>query len=265
MSFINDLTIGISCFTQGIKLCFHPDLRRYAIIPLMINCVITAIGLYFAFNWASECSTYLTENFLPSWLSFLKWLVTTIFWLLILIITFYGFTTVTLLIGSPFYTLLSEKAELILTGEPLPEMSMMDSIKDIPHTIGLELLKFIYRIPLIIINIILLFVPVLGPVLILLINAWFCALDYTSYSFENNRISYKETRATLKQHKLPCLSFGLVTWLALMIPVINFMIVPIAVCGGTILWKQRMRDQFAEQIKLRRAQAQQTEQALLPK
>lgn len=243
--------IGIKYFFKGLSLCLHPSLRKFVFIPLLLNIIITSIALYFAFSGAFDLSEYITKTYLPDWLSFLKWLISTILWLIIFVITIYSFSAITLLIGSPFYSILAEKTESLISGKKPIDSSIVDVIKDIPHTIGLELLKFIYRVPLLIFNLIFLFIPVIGPILIALISSWGCVMDYTSYSFENNKISFRETREALGENKTVCLTFGLTVWLTMLIPVINFVIVPVAVCGGTSLWVECLRPKFENQIQLR--------------
>ncbi len=249
MNFFSTMLTGIGFFFKGIAICSEPSLRKYIFIPVIINFIITSIGLYFAFSWAFDFSEEIVTSYLPNWLSFLSWFLALIFWVIIFIIVIYTFTTFTLLIGSPFYAILAEKTENFLSNESGIELSTSDIIKDIPHTIGLELLKFLYRIPILFINFICLLIPVAGPFIIAILSSWGCAMDYTSYGFENNRISFKRTRMALNEHKLLCLSFGVCVWICMLIPIINFMIVPISVCGGTILWHQKLRPAFEEEIK----------------
>jgi CysZ protein len=248
MNFISSFIEGIKYFFKGISLCKQKELRKFMYLPLLLNIVITSIGLYFAFSEAFSFSEELIANYLPSWLSFIKWLVTLILWVLIFILVIYTFTTITLLIGSPFYSILSEKTEKFISNKQIVELSTKDLIKDIPHIIGLEILKFLYRIPILLISFICLFIPVFGPIIIAMLSSWGCAMDYTSYGFENNRISLKLTRKALSSQKPLCFGFGLCVWACMLIPIINFFIVPAAVCGGTALWNQKFRPIFEEEI-----------------
>ena len=238
---LKSIFLGIKYFINGIPLCFKPELRPYVFLPLLINIIVTSIGLYFAVTGAVNLSDYIVNEYLPSYLSLLKWLVALIFWILIFLFTIYTFTTITLLIGSPFYSTLSEKAQEILSNTPAVPTTLKDTLIDMPHSIGLEIRKFIYRIPIIIVSIICLFIPVIGPVIIALLNSWGCAMDYTSYSFENNKISFKNTLSALKENKALCISFGFCVWICMLIPFFNIIIVPVAICGGTQLWHDKLK------------------------
>jgi CysZ protein len=246
--------IGIKYFVKGFSLCMNSSLRKFVLLPIIINILVTTIAMYFAFSGAYDLSDYLSNQLLPQWLSFLKWIISAILWLIICIVILYSFSSITLLIGSPLYSILAEKTEEILSGKPSQESSFIDIIKDIPHTIGLELLKFCYRIPLLLLNLIFLFVPIVGPLIIALISSWGCAMDYTSYGFENNKISYKDTRQTLSENKILCTTFGFTVWLMMLVPIINFIIVPVAVCGGTALWFECLRPKFEDTIQKNRTQ-----------
>lgn len=240
--------IGFKYFFLGLCFCLKSGLRRYIILPIVFNVIFLALCLYFGVSYSGELTDTLIMEHLPS-LSFLSYVIKVLLFLVMLIVMLYFFTAIALIIGSPFYSLLAEKTEELLSGNTVNNMGTVDTIKDIPHMIGLEIIKFLYRIPWLILGIIALFIPVFGPIITALIGAWCNALDYTSYGFENNRISFKNTRQSVAKNKVLCLSFGLATWIGLLVPFLNLLIIPAAVCGGTILWHERLKPEFSDFIK----------------
>ena len=68
---------------------------------------------------------------------------------------------------------------------------------------------------------------------------------------KNNKITFKETRQTLVKHKCLLLSFGIGAWAILLIPFLNILMMPIAICGATILWVERIRPDLLKIIEER--------------
>ncbi len=242
---------GFMYFVKGFSLCLKPGLRRYIILPIILNVCFLSLGFWFGLSYSGELTDNLIMEYMPNF-SFLSYLVKAIIFLVMLVIMLYSFTTIALIIGSPFYSILSEKTEELLCGHAINDMTMIETIKDIPHMVGLEILKLLYRIPLLILGLIALFIPLIGPILTALIGAWCNAMDYTSYGFENNHVSFKNTRTSIASHKTVCLSFGLAAWVGLLIPFLNLVMIPAAVCGGTLLWHERLKPDFADYINIRR-------------
>ncbi len=234
---------GIRCFAGGFRLFMHRGLKRYTVLPILINAVLMAAGMYFAVAWSCDYARALFESFTPAWLHWLIYVVYPVIFLAVAAVSVLLFTTFTLLIGSPFYSLLSERAESVLLGRPVPETPFSRTLKEIPAALLREAAKFAYRLPVLILNLIMLFVPVIGEIVIALTGSWCCAADFTAYAFENNRVPLRETFARIRRHRKACLSFGLCVWLSLLIPGLNIFVIPAAVCGGTLVWTGVMREE----------------------
>lgn len=239
---------GIKYFFQGLRLCIHKGMKRYMLVPIIINIFIIIIGCYASISWACNYTGELIAGSLPEWLFWIKYLVFPIIFAAIILITLYLFTTITLIVGAPFYSLLSEKAESILINEPTPDVPISQTIRETPAMVGRELAKLIYRLPFIILNLFMLFIPIIGQVVIIYTGSWCYALDFTSYGFENNHISLKKTFAVANNHKRVLLAFGCCVWLAMLIPFLNLLMVPAAVCGGTILWVKVLRQDVMQEV-----------------
>jgi CysZ protein len=53
-------------------------------------------------------------------------------------------------------------------------------------------------------------------------------------------------RSSLRQDKIDNLQFGALVSLFTMIPFLNLVILPVAVCGATAMWVDRYREQFIQ-------------------
>lgn len=234
---------GFRYFFKGMRILATKGLRRYIVLPFLINVLIMGTGLWFGFGMARDWTSAMTASYLPDWLQWLTYLVDPIIFICFLVIIFYTFTLFALTLGAPFYSILSEKVQTIYyNNEPFSsKMSVKETIKDIPHLVFLELRKLMYRIPFMIVSIILMFIPVIGQAGAIILTSWCNAIDYTSYGYENNRYSLKVSRKNLTENKLLCISFGCTVWAALLIPFINLVMIPVAVAGGTMLWYEKLK------------------------
>ena len=238
---------GARYFVDGLKLLWHPQLRPYLLVPIAVNCVLF-IGLtallvhyYDAFiTWEWQ---------FPVWLSFLEKLFKWLAWFLVattLIISYgYFFNVITNILAAPFYGLLAQRAELLLTGSEPPDESWAHMI---PRTLGRELIKlwyFLVRGALVLLLMLLLAtlgpLGVLAPVVGLIWGAWSMAIQYADYPADNHRTPFHLLRKRLRRRRYSSLGLGGVVMGASMIPVVNIFAMPAAVTGGTLLWVNELR------------------------
>lgn len=236
---------GASYFLKGFELIQTKGLRSFVIFPLIINILLFSGAFYYLYLQLDELFNYI-NGFLPDWLSWLNVILWPIAIVVTLIVFSFIFSSVANWIAAPFNGLLSEKVECYLTGKPAPESNFSDLVKDIPRTLSREWTKFAYYIPRAIGCLILFFVPVIGqtvaPVLWFLFSAWMMAIQYCDYPFDNHKRDFNVMKAQLKQDKGCALSFGSMTTLFSMIPIVNFIVMPVAICGATALWVDKYRE-----------------------
>ncbi|OOZ38969.1 hypothetical protein BOW53_13505 [Solemya pervernicosa gill symbiont] len=237
---------GAGLFLQGIGLMFKPGVKRFVAIPLTINVVLFAIVIAVLAGQFDELINWMLPS-LPSWLSWLESILWFIFALLAALMVFFGFSLLANLVAAPFNGLLAEAVERHLGGqEPPPASSITAAIKGAPGAIFDEIRKLIYAllwaIPLLIISIIPIFTP-FAPFLWAIYGAWMLSLEYADFPMGNHNIRFKDQRQKLRRNRLLSLSFGGTTLLATMIPVLNFLVMPAAVCGATSMWVKRLSQQ----------------------
>jgi CysZ protein len=87
------------------------------------------------------------------------------------------------------------------------------------------------------------FVPavnVAAPVLWVISTSWMLALEYADYPLGNRGLNLQAQRGLVRQHWLLALGFGGMTLLLTLIPVLNFLAMPAAVIGATLMWSQEL-------------------------
>ena len=236
---------GAGYFFLGFKLIKLKGIKRFVFIPLFVNLILFS----FAFSYLYEQLDYYMaelESYFPDWLTWLS----NILWPLavfgMLVLFSFIFSSVANWIAAPFNGLLSEK---ILTNTTPPSGNMTSIVKDIPRTFIREWKKFAYYIPRAIGFLILFFIlPVVGQVLWFLFVAWMMAIQYKDYPFYNHKISFDDMRSFLQAHKRLSFSFGITTSIFSMLPIINLIVMPVAICGATALWVEQYKPLLKEHI-----------------
>ncbi len=235
---------GIHYFSQGWQLIRLPGIRRFVIVPLLVNILLMGGAFIWLFwqlgNWLPALMAKVPDWL--QWLSYLLWPLTVIS---ILLVFSYLFSTIANWIAAPFCGLLAEQLEARLTGQPLPDSGWMGMVKDIPRIMKREWQKLAWYLPRAIVLLLLYFVPGFGqtvaPVLWFLFSAWMLSIQYCDYPFDNHKVSFQQMRSALRQNKTDNMQFGALVSLFTMIPVLNLAIMPVAVCGATAMWVDRYR------------------------
>lgn len=238
---------GVHYFFEGFSLIRTKGLKRFVFVPLTINLLLFSTAFYFLFGAIGEGIRYLID-LVPDWLG---WAATTIEYILwplavisVLLVFAIIFGTLANWIAAPFNGVLSEKVERHLTGQSLGDEGVMDLVRDIPRTLSREMAKFLWYLPRAIGFLLLfLFVPVFGQIIWYLFNAWMMAIQYCDYPYDNHKIAFGTMRQHLGQHKSRAFSFGIMVNLFSLVPVVNFIVMPVAICGATAMWVHELRDE----------------------
>tara|TARA_R110002110_G_scaffold271566_3_gene487060 strand:+ start:87455 stop:88234 length:780 start_codon:yes stop_codon:yes gene_type:complete len=258
---MKQLLIGAGYIFFGFRYLFHPAARKFVLIPICIN-----IGIFIiAFYWGYEVSTSKLDSLLqpatlPSWLSwlegFLNWALTGLKWLLGIIwfalfaflFSIFGSLTANL-IASPFNGLLCESIDKNINQyEPKP----ISTFKLIAHSVLREIHKWFYYLPrLILIGLlcfVLYFIPVANIIstgILYLFGAWMLAFQYLDFAADNRNIKVKELNIRVKERRMLSYGFGIAVFSLTLVPVVNFIILPVATIAATKLWAEH----FAEIVK----------------
>ena len=230
---------GPDYFTAGLRLVLQPGLRMFVLLPLTIN-LLLFIGLI---SLAVQQFELLLNTFMPSlpdWLSFLEFLLWPLFALLVLVILFFTFTMVANLLAAPFNGFLSEKVESVVRGTDVsPPFYWSELLAMVPRTLGRELRKLAYFLPRAIGLLVLSLIPgvnIIATPLWVLFGVWMMAVQYIDYPADNHKLGWNEMLAWLRERRWQCLGFGGMTYLVLLVPVVNLLAMPAAVAGATLFW-----------------------------
>ena len=223
---------GINDCLSGIGLIFKSGIRRYVIIPLLINTALFGGAIYILYQ---QMDIWL-EKLLPDWLYWLEWLIVPLFFLTIILIVFFSFTLVANLISAPFNSYLSASVEQKLTGSK-PENLVNEAVwKTVVRTIGAEIRKTVYFLLWLIPLALLTIIPVINvaaPFAWFLFAAWSFSLEYVDSPLGNRGMLFEEIRAYSRKNRMRSLGLGTGVFVMTSIPVLNFLAMPVAVCAAT--------------------------------
>jgi CysZ protein len=240
---------GAGYFMLGFQLIRLKGIRRFVFIPLSVNLILFSIAFYYVFQQFNYYMSIFHE-IIPDWLSWLDFIIWPVAILALLVIFSFIFSTVANWLAAPFNGLLAEKLEIILSEQHAPTGNWLDVLKDTPRTLGREWRKLVYYVPRAIGFFLLMWLlPLLGQIIWLMFTAWMMAIQYQDYPFDNHKVPFHIMKAKLKQHQARSYSFGLTVAICSMIPLLNLVVMPVAICGATALWVDHYRQQFASSYR----------------
>lgn len=230
---------GPGYLAAGLRLILQPGLRLFVLLPLTINLLLFVALVTLAVQQFGFWVEALMPS-LPSWLSFLEYLLWPLFVALVLLIVFFSFTLLANLIAAPFNGFLAEKVEAVVRGRDVsPPFSWAELLAMIPRTLGRELRKLAYFLPRALGLLVLSLIPglsLLAAPLWLLFGIWMMAVQYIDYPADNNKMSWDGMLAWLREKRWQSLGFGGAAYAALLVPGLNIVLMPAAVAGATLFW-----------------------------
>jgi CysZ protein len=242
----HNFILGFSYIFSGISLISKKGIRRFVLMPLLIN----SIAFFIAIKVITQQFSILMEHFLggiswlPDWLEAgLEWLLYPLFAILIIIIVYYSFTMIANLIAAPFNAILAQKVEAKLLGKEI-EVQDIPILQVIKRTLSSEVRKMAYMLKWFVMLLILTFIPVVNgvaPFAWMVYGAWMLALEYADYPMGNHELYFKEELSRLKKNKFKSLGFGSAIMLMTTIPIVNFFAMPVGVAAGTVYWVKRLK------------------------
>lgn len=243
----NSLISGARYFARGLGLLLHPKLRWFVLVPIAINCVLfVALSAVLLQYFTNLPDWHLP---LPEILQFLEKTLKWVAWFLIVVVVLigyaYSFNIITNIFAAPFYGVLSQKVEELVTGNVVDDEPL---IRMIPRTMIRELKKLLYFITrgifvfLVMLLLGLTFIlNFLVPVVGTLWSAWSMAIQYVDYSADNHQTDFVVLRKMLRKRRYSSIGFGGAVMACSMVPVFNIIAIPAAVIGGTLFWVNEIK------------------------
>lgn len=236
---IKDIGLGTGYLAKGLMLIKQPGIRPFVIIPLILNILLFGGLIYLGYAQFSPFVNWML-SYLPDWLGFMEWILWTVFTSFAAFIVFFAFSPIANIIAAPFNAIMSEKIEEMLTGKDINSgISLMTLIKD---TILSQLRKLIYiaiwSVGLLLIS----FIPgvnIISPLLWVIFGSWLLTLEYMDYPMGNHDLTFPQQKDYLQKRRGLALGFGGGVMVLTSIPIVNFLVMPLATAGATVMWVEQ--------------------------
>lgn len=236
-----DFVRGFHYLLLGFNGIRDPKLFRFVWIPFLCNLILFSIMLIIAGYGLHHFSEWV-QGFFPRWLQWLQWLI----WILSLlfsgIILIFLSTFLVNILAAPFNGLLAQMVlhQLNVADQIVPT----SAFRSVSTAITRQMQFLAYYLPRAVFYLVLFLIPIIQVVaapLWFLFNSWVFALQYLDYPMDLHGISITDMKGKMRERKWLCLGFGSGVVLFSLIPLVNFLIVPVAVVGATILWENEYR------------------------
>ena len=238
---------GATYFINGLSLINKNKIRRYVLMPLLINILIFSLGLWFAIAQFGIFIDWALSG-LPDWLSWLEWIMWPLFAVTFYGLVFFCFSIVANILAAPFNGPLAAAVERYVTGEQNIN-SNKTFIEEIKYALTNEFIKIKYSLylmmPLAFLSLISLAFPLIAPVVAILwmvYTVWVLTLEYADFPMANHGIAFRDIREKLANKRFLSLGFGSLVVLATLIPFVNFIVMPVAVAGATKMYLNEFKN-----------------------
>ncbi|MBK0869177.1 MULTISPECIES: EI24 domain-containing protein [unclassified Saccharopolyspora] len=217
-----------------------PKLLVIGAIPALISAVLLVGALGSLVYFSGDLVGWMTP-FADGWAEGLRRAVRVLLGVVLVgaaaLLASITFIALTLLIGGPFYEYIAERTEQRLGLDDRADgagfarqlgRGIRDSVKLVAVAALGAVVLFGFG-----------FVPVLGqtviPVLGAMFGAWMVALEMVGLVFQRRGRTLRDRHRSLWANKAATLGFGLPAYLLCLIPVLQLVVIPSAVVGGTLL------------------------------
>lgn len=213
-------------------------LVRLAIMPLLVN-IILFIIFFFSFNYfAYQISDWAFDQGQTAWYWYIISVVTgTALFVVSIFTVLFGFVAVGLIVAAPFNDMLSAAVEETVTGRLIEsEMPFYQFVKFTALNETKKMAVFIFcELVLLLLNLI----PVAGQMIYVILNFIFLIFvvvyEFTGYTLDRRGHKFAEKRRYITSNMGLSFGFGASIWITLAIPFVGFLLLPLAVAGGTLM------------------------------
>jgi CysZ protein len=244
---------GFRLAWQGVRfLGQHRTLWKWAALPVLVNMVVfaAAFALFLLFypDLYSLATGFLSLDPPAHWyawlwvapLRLLAWIIGILLLATALVLLYFTFLLLGTVIAAPFLDVLAQRVEALHTGR-LPEEPT--TLRSTLRFAGLSMLDELWKLAFFLaVQIALLglgLLPLLTPIIPLvatLFTMLFLPLEYAGFAMDHRHLRFPQRRALIWQHRWLMLGFGAAAFLILLVPLLNFLCLPVLVVGGTLLF-----------------------------
>ncbi|MCA9582848.1 MAG: EI24 domain-containing protein [Myxococcales bacterium] len=225
----------------------HPRLALIWVWPVLLFTGCLATGIWLAFSWDESLLATVWSRpdgqeagWWPAMLRFLYGAAAFLIAVVLSVVALVAALLVANVLGAPFNDALGERVERQLLVET-PEAVSPGVLLDLVRSVRMELSKMaLYAAVMVPLFLLSWLVPVVGQVLYAIVGfgftTFYLAFDFVDGPASRRGWGFRRRLALFRTHAGAMAGLGMGIWLILAIPLVNLLLVPAAVAGGTILF-----------------------------
>lgn len=243
---------GLKVVPGAIKLIRDTEgMWKLVIWPALINIALFAVGMSYVWTHKRGWMEWIWAFPPEAWLQALWWLVYIVMSIALSGLVYTSTVLLGAIVASPFNDMISQRTEQVLLGAryvpPPPGNLVQEVLRSVWSSTVLVLAYGACMLPVLALNL----VPAVGQAaytaIALAVSSYFLALEYSDVLLQRRHIGIREKFALVWRERGLTMGFGLGTSLTLALPLLNFLCIPIAVVGGTVVglsleqWRHRQQ------------------------
>ena len=233
------MNISVSAtWREAFTLLTKPRIRRFVIVPVLVNAIIFGIGLYYLLGltdaWILTVTDYTRDSLLLGWVNSIGAMLWWVLFVVLALVLSFLLTITSNWILAPFLGLLAE-AVLKYEGIHVPNLKLRALVA---HALSREWRKLRYFLPKILGVLLLYLLPIINlfaPVIWALFSCWMLSIQYIDYYTDTLGERFDNTLQLTKKSRRTTFMHGGVITLLTIIPLLNWLIVPAAVVASTLV------------------------------
>lgn len=243
---LKEIVISIQSYFRAHAFIRANRLWKWIIIPGICYAILFGISMYFFSKSANAAIEWLTKEtglqvwltrLQDSWIGFLFTVGGIMLWLILMLLYFSLFKYIWLILGSPVFSMLSEKTASIIEGQAY-EFKLNQYLSDVVRGIKMAVRNTLWQTVYIISIIFLSLLPFIGwatPILAILIECYYYGFSMLDYSCERNKLSAAKSIDFIGQHKGLAIGNGIIFYMMHCIIIVGWVFAPAyAVIAATI-------------------------------
>lgn len=252
--FLKELIKSVKSYKEAHEVILKHRLWPYLVAPGVLSFCYILVLLFAGSVYFPEISGYVNDTWIPG---FMKGgttrIITSLFlWLLLLLIGYMSYKYVVLIFFSPALSFLSEMTEKNVYGQPGPEFSLNQILRDVIRGLVLTLRNLVLTLSFMFLAWLLVFIPVIGVListpLIFLIQFFYDGFGFIDYTLERKKYSVGESIRFARSHRGMVIGVGMGFILILMIPVVGWLTAPsYATVAATLVSLRHMAEDNGQQ------------------
>ena len=243
---LKEIVISIQSYFRAHAFIRTNRLWKWIIIPGICYAILFGVSMYFFSKSANAAIEWLTKEtglqvwltrLQDSWIGFLFTVGGIMLWLILMLLYFSLFKYIWLIVGSPVFSMLSEKTASIIEGQPY-EFKLSQYLSDVVRGIKMAVRNTLWQTVYIISIIFLSLLPFIGwatPILAILIECYYYGFSMLDYSCERNKLSAAKSIDFIGQHKGLAIGNGIIFYMMHCVIIVGWIFAPAyAVIAATI-------------------------------